>query len=157
MFAMNKSVIMLRKLLSAAFFLCLFSFVHGQELSIHPGFWKIKYYEDSNEISKKEFDRKMKTVPAANEAWEKSKSQYLVASIAGAVGGFGIGYWITTDSENKTPWIAMAVGGTLLSAILTGTSAKNRKDALLTYNSQFDSGGIRVTPSSSGVGLAIHF
>ena len=149
---------MLKYILTFAFMVTFKCIGHSQELTVHQGFWKMLYYEDSNEISRKEFENNMKSLPAANEAWNKSKSNFVLASASGIISGFGFGFWIAADSgDNKTPWISMAIGGSILSIIFNASASNSRKNAILTYNSQFDSGGIRVTPASSGVGIAINF
>jgi len=83
----------------------------SQELSIHQGFWKLKFYEDSQEISKRDFENKLGALPEAAKLWSASKSNMIFATVFSAVGGYGLGAWISADRrQSKTPYIAMTAG-----------------------------------------------
>lgn len=134
------------------------SAIQAQELSVHQGFWSMKFYEDNTEIKRKDFESKMKSHPEAGKLWSSYKSNNIGAAILGGIGGYGLGRWITADSrDNKTPWIGMTLGGLVIGGIFSGIAANKRRDALFAYNGQFDTGKIRVSPSNQGVGLVVYF
>lgn len=123
------------------------------------GFWKMKFYQDSNEISKNEVASLMSKDAAANNLWQKSKRHTAISW--GAVGveiGF-LTWQFINESNNKSqtvPFIGvLASAGVAIGFNISATSL--RKKAILKYNDNLDVGTLNLGPTYNGYGLVLSF
>ena len=143
--------------------LCIiFSFsaeIQAQEITEFSGPWNIQYFQDDVQITRKEAKSLILQYDKSAELWKKWQQQSLVAGVT-LIGTIGFAVWAqVNDDANRSitvPLIgAIATAGT---SIGFGTAAFNsRKNAILTYNSQFDDRSVHVGPSNNGLGLTVAF
>jgi len=131
----------------------------AQELSMYPGFWKMQYYQDSEKISKGEFENLILQDVKSAELWNKSKKQ-----MAYGLGAFGVqlGFFAwqivrRNDGESQTlPVVGgLASAGVAIAFILSSNNSK--KKAILQYNDSKDTGVINIGPTYNGMGLVLSF
>lgn len=133
-----------------------------QEITMFPGLWGPKYYLNSDHISPQHVSKSMKEFEYTHRLWQKSKTQNTVAWIAlGAQLCFS--YYTLTNLDNRKRATNGLIGNLVCGAISIGyslTSQNTKRKAILSYNklikekkenSQF------YTPSSSGLGIVMHF
>lgn len=144
------------------FFVFLFSNIQGQELKVKPGFWSPRYFQDDNQLTKKEFENVLEKNNTALELWTKSKRQVnLWWTFAGVEGGFAV--WFLSVNGNADKMLAPAIG--MVSSFAIGSvfffkSINSGKKAIRTYNERFDSRtAFKLVPTSNqnGLGLALKF
>lgn len=129
----------------------------SQELTIYQGFWGEQFYEDDVRIERKSFVDKINSNPVSMEHWRKYKKNIIGSTIFSVGTGVGVALWINVDQgESKTFPIALTAGSAVLSSIFGQFAMKNKKEALLSYNKSKDV-GLRVSPATQGIGLALHF
>lgn len=131
----------------------------AQEITMFPGFWGVKYYQDDVKISKGEVGALMAKDKEANQLWKKSKKHMTIAWVAiGAEFGFLI--WQTSNANNNDDQVVPLIGVLASAGVAIGftLSANNlQKDAILAYNRNADLGKINFGPTVNGVGLVWSF
>jgi hypothetical protein len=143
-------------------FLLAYSNIKAQEITVFPGFWGEKYYQDEKEINKKELGTLMSTNPKSLALWEKSNAQKTTAWVfLGAQ--FGSLLWQFNRASNiksqTLPLVTnLACGTTAVIFALMSNSSK--KKAILSYNSGLDKRKNEqsyLVPASEGLGLGLRF
>ena len=131
----------------------------GQEITMFPGFWSVKYYQDDTQISKQQVESLMLQDQEANQLWQKSKQQMTVGWLAfGVEVGFLV--WQLNRAANNESQTGPLIGvlGSAAVAIGFGISANNsKKKAILKYNQNAEMGSINFGPTYNGMGLVISF
>ena len=133
---------------------------YGQELSMYPGFWSYKYYQDDQQISKSEFESILNTVPEAQTAWQKSKDHMAYSWLAlGAEIGFLVWQLNARDNGKSQTGPFIGVIGTAVAAIGFSISSANlKRKAILKYNQAIeDSGSLYIGPAPNGFGMVYRF
>jgi hypothetical protein len=152
----------MKRIIFAFFLFLTFSLntIHSQELTMFGGLgWE--YYQDDKKIDKRYFKQLLSDVPAAQESWKKANlNQGIGIGMLGVQIGFGL--WMIDNDEKRKSIAVPAVGfaASALSALVFSIrSMTHRKHAILNYNRSFDKNkvGQRLSPSSSGLGLAWSF
>ncbi len=135
---------------------------YAQEITIFPGFWGPRYYQNSDPISVSEVGNLMKEVPYANAQWKKSKSQLTGAWVA--VGAqFGFLFWQLNKISKNESGTPLLIGNIACGAIGIGLSISSnnlRKKAILAYNKfskERRDNSYFFAPSTSGLGIAMQF
>ena len=129
----------MRLLYAAVILLGTCASLQSQEITMFQGFG-IRFYQDSERISKKEVHQLLLDNPASAELWKKARRQRF-GTAAGLVGEVGFLIWASNRYfNNKNPWGAYAVG---IGSALIGTGfSYNRlrleREAILAYNQSFD-------------------
>lgn len=138
------------------------SSTYAQEITVFPGFWGNKYYQNSDPITLRQVGELMKDVPYANAEWEKSKAQLTGAWVA--VGAqFGFLVWQLNKLRNNESGTTQLIGNIACGAIGIGLSLasnNSRKKAILAYNKytkESIGSAYYFMPSSSGLGIAMQF
>jgi hypothetical protein len=162
------------KIIKSLSFLIVFflygSVLQGQEVTIFPSFWGMDFYQDDQELDKKQFIQLLKTNDAAYAHWKKSNTQEILSGVAfaGQVGLllWGVEEW-TRDGVSERDRANAALGpiaGSLVVAVLTGifmnASNKSKRRAVLTYNKRFDKQtSFRLVPAmnQNGMGIGLRF
>lgn len=149
------------------FVLALFvvSVAQAQEITSFSGFWNVEYYEDDNEITKKELKLLMTKNDEVNAYWKKSIRNGTIGYIAFAAQTASV-VWLSSElasdnnaNETLAPAVA-TVGFGIVAGIFLNAASKNGKRAILTYNKQFDDKTtFRLVPAANknGLGLALRF
>lgn len=150
------------KLLNLVFIITAFvslSDINAQEITMFPGFWGVKYYQDDSQISKQQVESLMLTDTEANQLWQKSKQHMTIGWIAfGVEVGFLV--WQLNRSSNNESQTVPLIGvlGSAGVAIGFGLSAnKLKKKAILKYNNNSDIGNLILGPTYNGLGLVLQF
>lgn len=136
---------------------------YTQEITMFPGFWSPKYYQNSDQITSKEVGLLMQEVDFAHQLWRKSNTQNTVAWVAlGAQLGFSVYTLSHLDSRRKS--LNGLVGSLVCSAISIGysfASQNTKRKAILSYNKfikeKHSQSLYQITPSKEGLGIALHF
>ena len=135
---------------------------HAQEITMFPGFWGPKYYQNSDPVSISEVGKLMKDVPYANAEWKKSKAQMTGAWVA-AGAQFGFLFWQLnkiSNNERGTPQLIGNIACGVIGIGLSLASSNSRKKAILVYNKYSKEGkenSYFFAPSTSGIGIAMQF
>lgn len=162
------------KTLKITFLLFLFtvgiSQIMAQEVTIFPGFWSPEYYQDDTKISKKDLEALLAKNDEVLSHWKKAKTQEAVFGIAtlAEVGLLVWGYSELLDdnrprnerANRAVGPIAGSLGALIIGAIYLNKANQSKKNAILTYNKQFDEKtAFRVAPigNQNGLGLALRF
>ena len=132
----------------------------SQEITMFPGFWDYKYYQDDKQISKKELVMLLEQDEIAYSHWKKSKtfSALSIASLGAEIGFF---VWqLNNRSNNKSqtgPFIGVL--GSFASVITFALiSSGQKKKSILKYNEGLDQkSAFRIVPSKQGIGIALQF
>lgn len=131
----------------------------SQEISRFQGFLTYHHYEDSNKISKKEFESLLKTDDITYKYWKKSITYENLAALGTSVGiiVLFIGSNRSNDISNRS---LVSAGG--LVTFLTGisfqiSSNKLERKAILRYNEQVAFGSLKFGPTPNGIGLGVNF
>lgn len=144
----------------ACILLFFISKMQAQEITIFPGFWAPKYYQDNNEISKKDVISLIKTDQEAYSYWKKSNTYNTLSWISLAVEA-GFSAWTVERAVNDGSTLGplLATTGSFVGVIVFGIiSGKKKKQAILKYNTNFDSKTtFKVEPSKTGFGIALNF
>lgn len=131
----------------------------SQELSMFQGFWSMKYYQDSDQISKKQVGSLMLQDKVANNLWQKSKSHALISYVAlGAELGFLV--WLLQRGSNGDSQVVPLVGGLATAVVGIGfalSSSSLMRKAILKYNQSQDIGSLQLAPTYNGYGLVLSF
>ena len=133
------------------------------------GFTGYKYYQDDKEISTKELESLFDKNSEVKAHWKKAKVKSTLAGTA-FIAELGFAIWTgielgrdNGDSIRSKGALAPAlatIGTATIAAILFNSANKSKKNAILTYNKQFDNKtAFRLSPISNqnGLGLAIQF
>ncbi len=134
--------------------------ISAQEVTMFPGFLGTKYYQDDTRIDSKELKSILYQDAAAKKYLDKSDGQYTGALVAfGAEVGFLI--WQLSRASNHesqtVPFVGVLVSG-VVSIVLSLSSNSNKKKAILAFNKSLDSDtSFRLSPSKSGLGIALNF
>jgi len=133
--------------------------INAQEITMFPGFFSVKYYQDDTKISKQQVEGLMRQDSEANELWQKSKKHMGLAYLAlGAEIGFLI---VQLNKANKNENQTGPLIGVLASAGVAlgfSFSASNlKKKAILKYNQNADVGSINFGPTYNGLGFVLSF
>lgn len=146
-------------LLMLVFTFFLVTNLSAQELTMYPGFFNIKYYQDDTQISKQQLESLIAQDVEANQLWQKSKTNMALGWVAfGAEVGFLV--WQFNRAENGKSQTGPLIGvlGTAGVAIGFGLSSSNlKKKALLKYNANAAVGSINFGPTYNGLGAVISF
>ena len=132
---------------------------YAQEITMFPGFWKVKYYQDDTQISKKQVESLMLNDSEANQLWRKSKKHMTIGYLAVGV-EFGFLIWQLNRENNNESQTVPFVGVLASAGVAIGftLSASNlRKDAILKYNKNADIGTLNFGPTYNGLGLVLQF
>ena len=149
------------KILITALFVISFSLSGiSQELTVFPGAWTIKYYEDRIEIDRNRFESLVKTEPEAYAFLKKSNRQRNI-TIAAVVAelGFAIWYFNTLTNDNSSTVPAVGVLATAgVSWGFTISSQKNFREAVLTYNDKKTyTSSLHIGQTHNGLGMVFSF
>ena len=158
--------------------LCLVLFIivslksYAQEITVFPSLWKFEYYQDDQEITKKELKNLFSKNEEVNILWKKANTKEVVAGVA-AIAQFAGTIWGLSELLNDDPMlssrdkaknsigpIAGSLGVGIIGAVFLNSANKSRKRAILTYNKQFDSKTtfrVETVSSVNGLGLALKF
>lgn len=136
---------------------------NSQEITMFPGFFSVKYYQDDVRISKSQVANLMMSQPESNKYWKKAKSQNTTAwLLLGAQAGMLV--WqvnrINNNEDYTTPQIAgLACGVGVIGFALSSSS--NQKKAILSYNKAVKKQKKETTyfmgTTANGLGLVIRF
>ncbi|MEZ4888656.1 MAG: hypothetical protein R3E32_28280 [Chitinophagales bacterium] len=133
--------------------------IHAQEITMFPGFWSTKYYQDDSQISKQQVESLMLKDSEANQLWQKSKQHMTIGWIAfGAEVGFL--FWQLNKASNNESQTVPLIGVLGSAGVATGfsLSANNlKKKSILKYNSNADTGSLNFGPTYNGLGLVLSF
>ena len=142
-------------------FLCIASAIvtdiQAQEITEFVGPWNKQYFQDDTPITLRDAKSLILHHEPSAELWKKWQKKSVVTTIA-AVGTLGFAIWANANdnSDRSTTVPIIASIASFGVAIGYGTSAFNdRKNAILTYNSQFDDRSAYLGPSNNGFGLTI--
>ncbi len=143
----------------------------AQEITMFPSFLGNKYYQDDNEIKKRDLQILFDKNDEVALYWNKSKTQELVAKIA-IVAEMGFVVWtlselgkdnVASSKERYSNSLGPAlgtIGAGIVGGIFLYSSINFKKKAILTYNKQFDNKtAVRLVPAlnQNGLGLALQF
>lgn len=149
----------LTKLLALCF---IFSFaveINAQEITMFPGFFGVKYYQDDRKISTKEAKTLIKADQEAYKLWKKA-DQYNMISGLSSVALIGFVGWSLYRAENGGSQLIPVIGytATLGMSLGFGISANNSKrDAILKYNKNVDTATLNLGTTANGAGLVLSF
>jgi len=150
--------------LSICFLFVLSSTICAQEITVFPTTFSEHYYVDSERVGKGDIDELMEEHAESLELWNSYKKNNNIALGLGIV-NVGLFIWfindvsrfipVGSDREFLFPLIA-TVTTSIVSFIFQSQSRNNKRDAILSYNSQFDvSYGLGITPN--GLGMVVTF
>ncbi len=154
-------------LLTLMFALAIMTFSNAQKIESKKVFGGYQYTQSGNKMSMGDLSNTMKSNPESLKLINKAKSNNLLASIIGGVGGFMIGYPIgTAIGGGEANWTLAGIGaGLIVIGIPISSSAnKNTKKAVDLYNSTLNSiSNVEFKPEiiflakGNGIGLSIIF
>jgi len=131
----------------------------AQEISMFPGFFQTKYYEDDTRISKSQVETLLAQNDEANMLWQKSKT-HLTIGVVALVAELGFAFWGSSkaDKNESTTVPLIGVLGSAAACVGFSLSSSNlKKDAILKYNASKDVGSIKIGPTYNGVGIVVGF
>jgi hypothetical protein len=135
------------------------SSISAQEITMFPGFWTTKYYEDDKQISKQQVETLMRKDSEANQYWLKSQQHMTIGWVAfGAEVGFLV--WQLNRASNGESQTAPLMGllGSAGVAIGFGISANSlKKKAILRYNQSTGVSSFKFGTTKNGLGLVLQF
>jgi len=138
------------------------TFSYSQEITMFPSFFGTNYYHNSTPVTSKQVGVLMKQIPDADVYWRKSINYNIGAWVAVA-GQFGFLFWQINKLKNYERGTNQLIGnlacGTVAIALSYASQSAKRK-AILTYNHLIKTKSktsLFVTPSSEGLGIAVHF
>ncbi|NAS13553.1 hypothetical protein [Poritiphilus flavus] len=132
----------------------------SQEVTMFPGFWDYKYYQDDERITKKELVSLLETNDEALKHWKRSRtfSQLSYVLLAAEVGFL---VWqidrARNDLSTTGPFIGVmaSFGVGLTFAILNGSQ---KRKAVLKYNQGLEKPtAFKILPSKRGLGIVLQF
>lgn len=135
-------------------------------LVVKRGNGKYDIYQGGESLAFYEVADLMKSKPLAHKEIKRAKSNRIVASTFGALGGAGIGWPIGTALAGGEPqWLfaAAGLGAIVLSIPFSQKSNEKTKKAVSLYNgapatsSFWDQKELNLTTTGSGVGLILSF
>jgi len=141
------------------FFFLFISKMNAQELTMFPGTFGYKYYEDDQQISLSKVNELLSQNEASKPYWQKSKRHLGFGWASVAVFGASL-IWATSNDNNGKSQTGPTVGIIASSIPLIGFSIsanKNRREAFLRYNKEYDVASIRFGQTRNGVGLVVGF
>ncbi len=133
--------------------------IRAQEITVFPGVFSEKYYQDTNPISRSQINTLMLNDKESAQHWKKFKSHRIIALLAiGAEIGFLAWHFATVDNDESSvvPLVgAIVSGGAAVGFALS--SVKSQREAILRYNDAADIGSINLGPTHNGIGLVMNF
>lgn len=151
-------------------FIVVISTSTAQEITSFVNIWGTEFYQDDQKITRKDVKELFSKNDEVYQHWKKADTKDIVAGVA-LVGEFVGVFWATSELLNNDPLLTNrdkaknAVGplaggivGALVGIIYMNSANKSRKQAILTYNKQFDDKTtfkIEPVANGAGVGLAI--
>jgi len=132
-----------------------YSSSQGRELTV----WGNRYYQDSDRITRTEFKSLLSTQAGSLEMW-KSASTFEVLSVVSYVAAVPLYFGSFNRGVTRQSGQLMrvsAVGVLVVSSILSASSARLRREAVLSYNAGQDCISFRVGTTQNGVGLIASF
>lgn len=133
----------------------------AQEITMFPGFWGMKYYEDGNEIPRSQVATLMETDAEALTYWNKYKKHEAIAIVA-AIAEVGFIIWAVKDLQDDEIRIAPLVGTVATAGISLGFSISSnnaRRNSIHRYNRTKDAdfSSLQLGPTYNGMGLVLNF
>ena len=148
------------KLVFTTLLIIMFSVIcKSQEITMFPGFWKMKYYEDKIEIDQNRFEMLLKSEPQSYAYLKKSKRDRTIA-IAAIVAEIGFLTWYLNEVGNNEDGVVPLVGTLVTAGASIGfslSSMKNLRESILTYNDRKTSASINIGPTYNGLGMVLSF
>ena len=148
------------KLVFTTLLIIMFSVIcKSQEITMFPGFWKMKYYEDKIEIDQNRFEMLLKSEPQSYAYLKKSKRDRTIA-IAAIVAEIGFLTWYLNEVGNNEDGVVPLVGTLVTAGASIGfslSSMKNLRESILTYNDKKTSASINIGPTYNGLGMVLSF
>lgn len=148
------------KLVFTTLLILMFSVIcKSQEITMFPGFWKMKYYEDKIEIDQNRFEMLLKSEPQSYAYLKKSKRDRTIA-IAAIVAEIGFLTWYLSEVGNNEDGVVPLVGTLVTAGASIGfslSSMKNLRESILTYNDKKTSASINIGPTYNGLGMVLSF
>lgn len=134
--------------------------VKAQEVTMFPGFWGYKYYQDDEQINKKQLESLLIKNDDIYLSWKKSKQFETLAIVAiGAETGFLV-WELNNISNNKSPTgplIGVLASG-VVGIIFIYKSINLKKKAILKYNKNLEKATtFKIRPSNKGIGIVLQF
>ena len=133
----------------------------SQEITMFPGVFSMKYYQDDTPISKQQFETLLLKDTEANQLWKKSKQHLTIGLIAyGAEIGLLLWQFNGININENEPKIGPLIGAVGFAGVALGfglSANKLRREAILTYNKNLELGSINFGPTYNGVGLVMSF
>ena len=133
--------------------------ISAQEITMFPGFWNMKYYQDDESISKQQVEQLMLNDAEANQLWQKSRKHMTIGYIAIA-GEIGFLVWQLNRAGNSESQIGPLIGVLATGGVAIGfsLSANNlRKKSILSYNKNLKSTSFNFGPTYNGLGVVMKF
>lgn len=152
----------LKTILAVGIIALISSNISAQEITVFPGAWGEKFYQDKEKLTWKEVNTIMMESQVAQAEWQKSKKLALGGLVFG-LANLGSSIWVITSLDQNKPltWPIIAAAGTgLVGMIFFKASADNKRKAILNYNDSLGGGSsFRLVPVSNqnGTGLALKF
>ncbi len=126
------------------------------------GFWGQKYYQDDQEITKKQLEILLEKSEELEGYWKKSKVQNTLASIA-LVSEMGFAFWTGAEmaqrNDSTVPVIG-TLGSATIAAIFFVSANNSKRKAILGYNKELENRtSLHMVPigNKDGIGLALKF
>lgn len=134
-------------------------FCNAQEITVFPGFFGNKYYQDDTRISKGQVEYLMTQDARANMYWQKSKTHNTISWVAlGAEVGFLV--WQIRNKNNRKSQTVPFIGVLGSAAVAIGfsfSSVNLQKKAILQYNKSKDVSYLDLGITQNGAGLVLSF
>ena len=142
----------------------------AQEITSFVNIWGTEFYQDDQEITRKEVKEIFSKNDEVYQHWKKADTKDIIAGVA-LVGEFVGVFWATSELLNDDPSLtnrdkaknavgpmAGGIAGAIVGIIYMNSANKSRKRAILSYNKQFDKKAtfsFEPVANESGLGLAI--
>ncbi len=139
---------------------------YGQEIEMKMNLMGYKFTQSGVKLSWKDLLNETKQYPKSHELIKKAKSQNTISTILALGGGALIGIPIGASvSDDKPNWTLAYIGGgiALIGIPLTISSAKNTKEGIEMYNSNYKSTSSHFEPkyniiaNHQGIGISMNF
>ncbi len=147
-------------LLSLLFILTSSSNIKAQELSMYPGFFSMKYYQDDTKLTKSKFVSLLKNDKESYKLWKKAiKHETIGWVMVGAEIGFLV-WQINLSSKNSKSKLPL-IGGLVSAGISIGftiSSSSLKRRSILKYNKNLASStSLHLGPTYNGLGIVMKF
>lgn len=148
-------------LLTILLVLCL-SEITAQEVRVESGFFTLKYFHKSEQISKEKFENILATNTEAINRWNKGKKQENLWWTFAAI-QLGFAVWEFTDGktfqEQPIPFVGI-VSSFTVGSIFFFKSINSKRNAISMYNEKFKDKtvfNLTLLSDQNGIGLALNF